>query len=67
MNRKLPQRSTIPPTYVVGFIFMCTMQDMKFGQTQQVTEDLPLVFFEWCMTEVKNNIAEKYGGNISSY
>ena len=19
-------------------------------------------FFEWCMTEVKNNIAEKYGG-----
>ena len=47
---------------VVGFIFMCTMQDMKFGQTQQVTEDLPLVFFEWCMTEVKNNIAEKYGG-----
>ena len=21
-------------------------------------------FFEWCMTEVKNNIAEKYGGNF---
>ena len=21
-------------------------------------------FFEWCMIEVKNNIAEKYGGNF---
>ena len=49
---------------VVGFIFMCTMQDMKFGQTQQVTEDLPLGFFELFMTEVKNNNAEKYGGNF---